>query len=492
MSVEEYQAPPTDLRLLPAAVVGWCGCWWVITQSAAVGLVLTTVALITALGAGLRLARGRAGRHRREVRDRLTATVLLTGVLVTAVLGLATVRAAERAVAVDLDAGQVTALVRPTAEPQPLAASEHDQRYRVPARLLGIDDDQPRKVQVLMLADAGWSDVQVGSTWWVRARIAPTEPGDRAAALLIVHGQAQQAAAPRWRDRVVNTLRGGLVATSSLLAPQARGLVPGVTLGDTRAMPPQLGEDLRTVSLTHITAVSGMHVAIVLGALLLCLWWAPLWLRAGLGAMALLAFVFLVYPSGSVVRAGTMGGLLLLGLATGRPRSSIPALLAAVIVLLSADPWLARDFGFVLSVVATGGLLALAPPIAHGMRRVCPPPMAMAAAVPAAAQLVCAPVILLLAPGLPTHGVLANVLATPAVPPATLLGVMATLCHPFWPGGAEYLAQAASWFTAWIATVATATANLPLATLPWPEGTSGAVLVGIALVGAALWWRNRR
>ncbi|MGC0271789.1 ComEC/Rec2 family competence protein [Pseudactinotalea sp. Z1739] len=483
---------PVDLRLLPGALVTWVGCWWVLGQQPLAGAVLSGLLLLMSLLCGVRLSRSRPGRHRRERRDRVTATVLLTGVVAGSVLGVATVRATERSAVITGHPAEVTAIVQPTAEPQRLA-SERSERYRVPARLFGVlhDAERARDLPVLLLTDAGWRDVPVGTTWWVRARVVPTGAGDSAAALLVVTAGAHQHGPAAWHHRAVNRLRSGLVSVSDGLAPQARGLVPGIALGDTRAMPPVLGEDLRTVSLTHITAVSGMHVAIVLGSVVLCLWWAPVWVRAGVGGVVLLGFVALVYPSGSVLRAGTMGAVLLLGLATGRPRASIPALLATVIVLLGLDPWLSRDFGFTLSVVATSGLLALAAPIARRLGGVCPPQVAMAAAVPAAAQLVCAPVILFLAPGLPTHGVLANVLATPAVPPATLLGVLATLCQPFWPAGAQSLAQAAAWFTAWIATVATTTAGLPLATLPWPEGTGGAVLVSAGLLAATLWWRTR-
>lgn len=504
MSAEDYQRPPIDLRMFPAAVLCWTGCWWVVAQPPAGGALVTVAALVAAFAGSVRLGRARPGRHRRTLRDRGTATVVLTGVLTAAVLGLATVRTAERHAAIEHQPADITGLVRPTAEAQAIAGSGRSQRYRVPARLLAVHDpDVPDgtadgdratrevSIPVLLLTDDSWAEVPVGSAWWVRARLVPTAPGDAAAALLIVEPGAYPDEEPGWRDRAINALRGELVRASGQLPPQARGLVPGITLGDTRGMPPQLGEDLRVVSLTHITAVSGMHVAIVLGAVLVCLWWAPTWLRAGLGGVALVAFAALVYPSGSVVRAGVMGGLLLLGLATGRPRSAIPALLAAVVVLLGFDPWLARDFGFVLSVVATGGLLALAPVFAHHLQRVCPRPVAMAAAVSAAAQLVCAPVLLLLSPGLPTHGVLANVLATPAVPPATLLGVLATLAGPWWPGAAATLAGIAGWFTAWIATVASFAASLPLATVPWPEGTGGALLVVVALVGAGVRWWTR-
>ena len=91
------------------------------------------------------------------------------------------------------------------------------------------------------------------------------------------------------------------------------------------------------------------------------------WCRAGPGlaaalcGVALVGFVILVRPSPSVLRAAAMGGLGLLALASGRSRAAVPALASAVVVLILADPGLAGDAGFALSVFATGGLLLLAP-----------------------------------------------------------------------------------------------------------------------------------
>ncbi|RII95116.1 ComEC/Rec2 family competence protein, partial [Clavibacter nebraskensis] len=79
---------------------------------------------------------------------------------------------------------------------------------------------------------------------------------------------------------------------------------------------------------------------------------------------ALDAFVILVTPQPSVLRAAVMAAVLIVSTASGRPSRGLPALSAAVVALLTGDPWLARDLGFALSVLATAGLLVLAPPLA--------------------------------------------------------------------------------------------------------------------------------
>jgi len=126
-------------------------------------------------------------------------------------------------------------------------------------------------------------------------------------------------------------------------------------------------------------------------------------------------------------------------------------------------------------VCATAGLLVLAPWLVAKSAGVLPRALAVAVAVPLSAQLTCLPVLLLLQPQLPLYGVPANILAAPAVGPATILGVLAGLVAPQWPGLAAVLVQPASWCAEWIATVATALSDLPGAAVPW---SSAAPVVG--------------
>ena len=142
----------------------------------------------------------------------------------------------------------------------------------------------------------------------------------------------------------------------------ARELVSGVALGDDHALPADVRSDMRVVSMTHLTAVSGQHVAIVLGLIMSGLGVLPRRCRAAAGVVVLAALVALVRPGGSVLRAAAMGGVLLAGVAAGRRSASFPALCAAVTVLLLIDPWQARSYGFALSVVATAGILLGAAP----------------------------------------------------------------------------------------------------------------------------------
>src|SRR6185295_1990211 len=141
-------------------------------------------------------------------------------------------------------------------------------------------------------------------------------------------------------------------------------------LGDTSRLDPLLAEDFRATGLTHLVAVSGANVAIVIGLVLFAARWcrAGPWLAAAVAGAALVGFVILVRPSPSVVRAAAMGAVALLALASGRARVATAALAAAVVAGLLVDPALAVDPGFVLSVVATGALVLWAPRWRDGLR----------------------------------------------------------------------------------------------------------------------------
>jgi competence protein ComEC len=292
-------------------------------------------------------------------------------------------------------------------------------------------------------------------------------------------------------------MRAGLASSSArVLPPRPAGLLPGLVVGDTGAMDPALDQDFERAGLSHLTAVSGANVAIILTAVL----W-PLRRRAvdrrmqaAVAGVVLSGFVVLAGPSPSVVRAATMGAVTLLALAGGRPRAALPALGAAVCGLLLLDPGLARDAGFALSVAATAAIVLVAPAWSRSLRaRGCWPVLADALAVSAAAGLATAPLVAGLSGTISLVSLPANLLAVCAVAPATVLGLAATVVAPLVPALGDGLVWCAGWPTRWLVLVAERAAAVPDAATGWPAGTGGAVLLTIVLlVGAGALWRFPR
>ncbi|MDM4720306.1 ComEC/Rec2 family competence protein [Micromonospora sp. WMMA1363] len=483
-----------DLRLAGLAVAAWLTALAGLHLSAGATLLVAAASGVAA-GVGALHLLGRLGRPAAPVRRHgwIAVTVLLGVVCGASATGArVAIRDAAPLAALVGDGGTVTAELVVRDDPRAVrGVPGGPAMYLVPAESSLFTARDGRRVQVrvrvLVLAtDAAWRELLPGQWLTAEGRLAAPRGGDLTAAVLrstrppAVHGPS-----PPFQ-RAAGTLRSGLREVCDPLPDEQGGLLPGLVVGDTSRLPSTVEEDFLATGMTHLTAVSGSNVAIIVGAVLLLARWARVgpWLAAGLCGVALVGFVILVRPSPSVVRAATMGAIGLAALAAGRPRAALPALAAAVTVLVLVDPELAGDAGFALSVLATGGLLLLAPRWRDALRRRrVPAGLAEALAVPAAAQLACAPVVAGLSGTVSLVAVPANLLVVPAIAPATVLGVVAAGLSPLWPAGAGFLAWLASWPAWWLVTVAHHGARVPAGTLPWPDGLAGASLLsGLTLV----------
>jgi competence protein ComEC len=361
--------------------------------------------------------------------------------------------------------------------------------YAVPATLERIESAEKHHVvrgRVVVLATgAAWGRLLPGQHVRAEGRLGPPRGGDLTAAVLRAKGGPHPLGQPPWYQRAAGDLRAGLQRACEGLPPDRGGLVPGLVIGDTSRLDPDVEETFRMTGMTHLLAVSGSNCAIVVGAVLALLRRLRCTPRveAAIAGMALLGFVVLVRPSPSVLRAAAMGTVALVALAAGRPRAALPALATAVAALLLLDPGLARSPGFALSVLATLGLVVLAPGWRDALQaRGVPRPLAEALAVPAAAQAACAPVIAALFGGVGLVAVPANLLALPAVAPATVLGVAAAVLSPVAPPVAVGLAWLASWPAWWLVEIARTGAAVPGGTLPWPTGARGGLALAVVLL----------
>ncbi len=407
--------------------------------------------------------------------------------------------AAERGAAAELR-------VRLTDDPQPLRTPGFGgdaggaTRMLVPVSLVSAvagDGQWTLGGRMVLIAPAeGWAGLLPGQEVSAQGLLAPAQRSDLTVAALRVRGPPTDVTAPPWWQTAAGGLRDGLRdASAGALAPVPAGLLPGLAVGDTRNQDPEVEQDFRTAGLTHLTAVSGANLTLVAGTVLILLRLARADPRiaAALAAAALVGFVVLARPSPSVLRAAVMGGVILLALALGRARSAVPALAAAVLALLLADPALAVDAGFALSVLATGALVLLGPPWVAALRaRGTPAGVAEALVVPVAAALATAPLIAGLGGQVSLVSVVANLLAAPAVAPATVLGVLAAVVSPISPDAAQACAWAAGPAVRWLVWVADRAAAVPGGTLPWPEGLTGALLLAGVLLALVLLGRVPR
>jgi competence protein ComEC len=484
-----------DLRLAGLAVAAWLSALAGLYLSATAGAFVAAAAAVLAVTIAVvrhRFAWLRAGGW--------TAVAMLLGIVcgAGATAPRVAVRDAPALATLTASRTDVTASVIVRDDPRQVARATGRPMYLVPAELRWVRDDEHRiatSARVLVLGShAGWATPLPGQRLTVDGRLARARGGDLRAAVLSTSSAPIPVGRPSWAQRAAGSLRTGLQRACTTLPAAPGGLLPGLVVGDTSRLDPAVEADFKTTGLTHLTAVSGANVAIVVGAVLLLATRARAapWLAGLLCGLALAGFVILARPSPSVVRAAAMGAIGLVGLATGRPRSALPALAAAVAGLVAYDPELAADAGFTLSVLATAGLLFLAPRWSEALRRRgVPRGLAEALAIPAAAQLACAPVIGSLSGTISIVAIPANLLAAPAVAPATVLGVAATVLSAAWPTGAAYLAWVAHWPAWWLVLVARYGAAVPASAVPWPSGVGGGLLLAALTVVGVLAMRRQ-
>lgn len=151
--------------------------------------------------------------------------------------------------------------------------------------------------------------------------------------------------------------------------PQAALLI-GILLGNDNGIPPDLSDAFRTTGLTHIIAISGFNISLIVAVLAGLS--APVFGRRGSAVFAIVGVVFytlLVGASASVVRAAIMGTLFLItNRWLGRPNFAYASLFVAGVVMTLVNPFTLWDVGFQLSFMATLGLMVYATPFTEWTR----------------------------------------------------------------------------------------------------------------------------
>ncbi len=488
-----------DLRLIGPAVATWAAAW-LATGAPEVDAPTCLVPLVSWSAAALALAWLVFDRLAPSNRARASFGVIVAPLVVA----LACAGLTSTVVVVALSARAESPLVDAAETRQPLElAVRLDSSLRpatgapwggagskrARATVLAVDGRAvtPLTVDLQVPAESFGPEVGFGSRLDVSGRVAELAASERSAFRVRateVRGVGAAPAIVAWS----HPLRAGLAGGAERLGGDGGALVPGLAVGDTSRLQPDLEAAMTTASLAHLTAVSGANCALVTA---LAFWVAGALrlrrsVRVVVALVALGGFVVLVTPESSVVRAAAMAVVVLAACATGRNGGGASALGLATVALLVADPWYSRDYGFALSVCATAGLVLGAGPLAKVLGRWMPRPLALVLGVPLAAQLACQPVLVLLEPVIPLFGVPANLLAAPAAPVATMTGLAGCLLLPILPS-AGFAALQVAWLpAAWIALLARGVEAMPVTVLPWLPDAAGALLCAAVIAGGVV------
>ena len=329
-----------------------------------------------------------------------------------------------------------------------------------------------------------------GQRFSAQGRIVASKEA-RVAALVVIKDDIEIQTRPsRWAS-ALGAIRLGLRSLSG--DGNAGALIPGMVLGDTSKQSVEFKNSMRRSGLTHLVAVSGANFALVSAFVLWMMQFlfARMKFRLSATAISLIAFIALVRPSPSVLRAAAMAAVLLVAQGTKKGRDSLPALGFAMAAVVVVDPWQARDAGFALSVLATAGLLLFAPVLIEKLSIHLPGKLAQALAPPIAATVFCSPIIVALSGYLAPMSVIANLLAAPFVAPITIVGFIAALFSPFAP----LISTVLIWFIRFpagaIALIAHWASSFPVLTLQ--SGKIGFLIIASFTLGSWLlkkWFKH--
>lgn len=468
-----------DVRLVPAALTCWAvtaaGIWWPIGRAVAACCV---VLFATSGAVAWRVARRpRATGWLRAV----SAGMVAVGV-VGAGYGLAVALRSEAVGRHPITVAFGTAAaVTVTPTESPVSLGRGRLLFRVTLQRLGDAEISGRVVVFARTSEFGadTGTLVVGRPVRFTARISRPTRRDLTVAVLNATGRPTAGTASAVQ-RAAHTVRARFSASVRQALPtEQAAMLPALVIGDTSAVTVEIDRDFRAAGMTHLMAVSGANVTIVCAAVLFSARWVGPRAAVVLAALTLAAFVVVVQPTASVLRAAVMGAIGLAGMLSSRRRQAVPALSATVLVLLAIAPQLAVDVGFALSVMATAALVVIAPAWSRGLAaRGCPRPLADALAIAVAAHVVTAPLVAGISGRFSLVAIAANLAAAPVIAPITVLGSAAAVLSVWWPSGAQMLIRFTGPELWWVVRVAEWSAAAPAATVPVPSGVPGVLVVG--------------
>ena len=244
------------------------------------------------------------------------------------------------------------------------------------------------------------------------------------------------------------------------LPPHAASLYRAMVLGERGALDAQTQQNLQRAGLSHIVAISGMHIAILFFVVFFFVSAFPL-SRAHAGVIALFCialYALMVGGSASVVRACLMVGVFFLAERFGRPHNSLRVLLLVGALMVALNPLIIRyDIGFQLSFSAVFGII-LALPLHDRLLSFVPEKLGLRSlvGVSLSAQAATLPLVLFHFGAFPVWGIIANILVVSILPIVLVAGIATALLGvlglPSWFFGssfllAEYVRHIALWFS---------------------------------------------
>ncbi|MBP2111890.1 ComEC/Rec2 family competence protein [Paenibacillus silagei] len=269
----------------------------------------------------------------------------------------------------------------------------------------------------------------------------------------------------RWNDKARSVLGAEM---SRLFQEPHAGYMKGLVIGIQKELDPETFRQFSQLGLTHILAISGMHVAVYVGVILVLLRRCRLTRETALTVTLLLVpiYVLLSGAGPSVIRAGIMSMIALLAARLGMLKDGLNILAASALMMLVWNPYLLLSVSFQLSFLVTAGLMVYIPLAAPLFKRL-PGWLGSSLSVTIIAQLVSFPLTVYYFNQFSLLSVAANLLLVPFITFLVLpLGTLALLLGRIWNTAALLLAQLAEILN-----------NITFAAVEWVNGFTAGVLI---------------
>lgn len=262
---------------------------------------------------------------------------------------------------------------------------------------------------------------------WLRDRVVGQVRFPRIERVGVGAGNWLQGALFRLRDAIAGRF-------TKTLPPEQATFMTGLTLGKSAAFSDELQEQMKITGTTHLVALSGTNVTIIVkGVLFLFGFWFSRRALFPLTVIAITLFVLMTGAEASVVRAAIMAGIVLLAERTGRVHVTYSAIASAAFVMVLINPAvLLFDIGFQLSFFALLGIVYVHPALMYLLKtgRVKSAPLQAAvslALMTLAAQLAVFPLSLIHFGFASVISILPNMLIALFVPVTMLFGFVIVL-----------------------------------------------------------------
>ncbi len=289
---------------------------------------------------------------------------------------------------------------------------------------------------------------------------------------------------------LVQEARHWVEKQSRLFLPEKeRHLFISLFSGDRSELEPELTENFKKSGISHVLAVSGLHVGLLIMLLNIGLKRLPLPYGAQLFLMLAVLFGYVLFTGGqaSILRAVLMFAIMEGAYFLDRAKDPKRAYAAALLILLFYNPFYLYDIGFLLSFISVGAILFLYPFLLADKPR----PIQMAG-LTVVLQIALLPLFSLYFYQFSLVAVLANLWVVPAISCFLASSVVALIFSSISltlarlaVGGGYYAAQVGLWLTDWLA-------ELPFSSVPIRAMQSWEIILFYGIILAALISRRKK